>query len=277
MSVIAATCVTLAATLASAQPGDTVTLSGKCGDISLPRRDNAKPITIDASDARVRSLTIRGTAGWVWLGGTIDAPLPPEVWVNVFIDGSKRIEVAGATLTGGKTGVLVTRGSEDITLRGNVAIGLQSDGFNIATAKRVHLLGNTCTAFKPIPPVYDGARLVKDGTHPDCVQIWSFPGQMTTSDINVIGNRIYGKMQGITNFGAAPPQNVRVMNNEVEVSYWHGIAMTNSPGSFVWNNVVRTIEGAKAPNYPYYNIKAGIRADTQCGNVVDGDSVDGKC
>ena len=65
-----------------------------------------------------------------------------------------------------------------VKARGNIATGLQSDGFNIATATKVSLIGNICRDFKPIASIYDAAgNNIKDGTHPDCIQLWSEAGQ----------------------------------------------------------------------------------------------------
>ncbi|WP_375290994.1 hypothetical protein [Qipengyuania sp.] len=265
-----------------AKAGDTIVLDQRWiyGDLSLPRANHAVPVTIMASGTRARSLTIRQTAGWKWMGGTIASPLPPAVWVNVFIDNSDRIEIVGTTLTGGQTGVLVTRGSQDITLRNNIATGLRSDGFNIATASRVSLVGNMCTEFRPIPPVYRGTRLIKDGTHPDCIQVWSENGKPATSDIFIVGNRIGAGMQGITNFGARPPERVFVWNNDISMAgYWWAIAMNETTGADVRNNKVRTIQGSRAVGRPDLFVQAMVETSdhaVRCGNEVDGD-IDRQC
>ncbi|WP_375290995.1 hypothetical protein [Qipengyuania sp.] len=265
----------------AAKGGDTIILdrSRQFGDVRLPPANHAVPVTIDATGTKLTSLTIRGTSGWKWVGGTIDAPLPPKAWVTVMIDGAKRIEVAGATLTGGQTGVLVTRGSEDIVLRENIATGLRSDGFNIATATRVSLIGNTCKDFKPIPPVFQGKKMIKDGTHPDCIQIWSEKGKPPTSDIAIIGNRIGGGMQGITNFGALPPERVRIWDNDIEMSgFWWAIAMKGTKEADIRNNTVRTLPGSTAFGRPDVPARANVQADNgnRCGNRVDG-KADRKC
>lgn len=285
MSILTATCATLAAVLSSAQPGDTVRLSGRCGDVTLPARNHATPVTVDASRAVIRSLMVRGTAGWTWKGGTIDSPLPPTVWRNVMIDNARRIEISGVTLTGGQTGVLVTRGSEDVMLRDNIATGLQSDGFNVATARRVSIIGNTCRDFRPIPPVYANGRMVKDGSHPDCIMLWSEAGKEPTSDITIVGNKMSGAMQGISHFwhpklGRDKVYRVKVWDNDVEVSYFHGIYMENTPGADLRGNRVRTVSGATALGNPAMKVRAWLKADpagSSCGNYVDGKRVDRRC
>ena len=99
---------------------------------------------------------------------------------------------------GSKVGVTVTRGSEDIVLRDNIATGLLSDGFNVNWSKRVSLTGNTCHDFKPLLPVYDAAgKQLSAGTHNDCIQLWSVEGQEPTSDITITGNTARDYMQGI--------------------------------------------------------------------------------
>lgn len=280
---------TLASVLASAKAGDRIVLArGTYGDITLPSRNHAEPVEVDAGAATVRSLTFRNTAGWRWRGGTVDSPPKPvappfprdAVWRNVTIDNAHRIELAGVTLTGGHTGVLVTRGSSQVMLRENIATGLESDGFNIATATQVSLIGNVCRDFRPIPPIYDSAGkvLLKDGTHPDCIMMWSEPGKPPTSDITIIGNRAEGEMQGITHFwhprlGRDKVYRVTARDNIVEVSFWHGIFLENTPGSVVRNNIVRTTPGATALGRPHLKVKAWLRTDPdadRCGNTVNG-------
>lgn len=269
---------TLAFTLAQAQPGDTVALAfGNYGDVVLPVRNNRVPITIEASQATLRTLMIRGTAGWTWKGGKILTPLPPAAWRNVMIDNARRIEVSGVTLSAGHTGVLVTRGSSDIVLRNNIATGLQSDGFNIATATRVTLTGNSCTSFNPITPVFDAAgRMLKDGTHPDCIMMWSEKGKPATSDITITSNRMSGKMQGITAFwhptlGRDKVYRIKAIGNIVDVTYWHGISLDYAPGSEVRGNRVTSAAGARMLNYPYGPIRTWLKANegVACGNSVE--------
>lgn len=280
---------TLAAALKAARPGDRIVLdpSHPYGDVTLPPADHANPVEIVATGATIRSLMIRNTAGWRWVGGTIDSPLPPTarpfprdaVWRNVAIDNARRIELTGTTLTGGHTGVLVTRGSSDITLRENIADGLQSDGFNIATAKRVRLLGNTCRDFRPIPPVFQGTQMVEDGTHPDCIMLWSEAGKEPTSDIDIIGNNANGIMQGIAHFyhpqqGRDKVYRVRVEDNDLLLAgNWHGITLEHTPGSTVRRNIVRTVLGSTALGRPDLKPKVWVKTDpdaVRCGNVVDG-------
>lgn len=270
----------LSLALARAAPGDTVRLAaGYYEDIVLPVRDHRPAVVIDASAATVRSLTIRGTAGWAWRGGRIVSPLPPKVWRNVMIDNARRIEVSGTVLTGGHTGVVVTRGSEDIVLRANHATGLQSDGFNIATARRVSLIDNQCTDFRPIPAIFNAkGKMLKDGTHPDCIMMWSEKGQTPTSDLTITGNRMSGKMQGITHFwhpslGRGPVRNVKVLNNIVDVSWWHGINMDNTIGLTVRGNRVSSIAGARSPAFPFSPIRTWLKFEgtgiVACGNSVE--------
>lgn len=195
------------------------------------------------------------------------------------IDNARRIEITGTTLTGGHTGVLVTRGSEDVTLRNNIATGLQSDGFNIATAKRVSLIGNTCSSFRPIRPVYSASgTLLKDGTHPDCIMLWSEANRPPTSDIVITGNRMSGTMQGIAHFyhpqlGRPPVYNLTVNDNIIDVTYWHGITLQHTVGAQVKRNRVSSAAGARALGYPFGPVRTWLKAEgtgiAACGNYVE--------
>ena len=278
---------TLSAVLKAAKPGDVITLDQNrlYGDVALPIADHDPPVTIEAWNTKLRSLAFRGTAGWKWLGGTVDSPPldPPydryTVWRNVIIQNAKRIELASTVLTGGETGVLVTGGSEDIMMRGNLATGLRSDGFNIATAKRVSLIGNVCRDFRPILAIYDAAgKQVKDGTHPDCIMLWSEAGKEPTSDILISGNVAKGAMQGISHFwhqalGRDKVYRVRAWDNDVEVSYFWGIALANTPGSDIRFNRVATIPGAVDLARPTLKITTYFTSDpdaVRCGNTHNG-------
>ncbi len=279
---------TLRARLEAARPGDTVVLDQNAlyGDVTLPRRDHPTPVEIVAKGAQLRSLTVSGTAGWRWLGGTIDSPLPPAVWRNVTIEDARRIELAEVTLSGGHTGVLVTAGSSEVVLRGNIATGLQSDGFNIATATRVSLIDNICRDFKPVPSVWRGDTLVTDGTHPDCIQLWSEAGKPPTSDIDIIGNRAEGLTQGIAHYwhpqmGRDKIYRVKAWRNEVIADgFWGGILLEGVAGADVRSNTVRAATGAKALGRPHLKVDARLTADAdavRCGNAVEGGKADKTC
>lgn len=127
-----------AAVAKAAKAGQTITLApGYYGDLALPKADHAQPVTIDAARARIRTLTIRGTSGWRWRGGTITAP--PEAFRNVLIDSARRIEITKATITDGLAGVQVI-GSQDVSLFHNEVTGMQADGVNVVASQRVSTL-----------------------------------------------------------------------------------------------------------------------------------------
>lgn len=272
-----ATPATLREVLAAARPGDRVVLAGgSYGDVSLPKTDHARPVVVDARRATLKSLRIQNTAGWTWQGGRIDGDLPPRQYFDVAIDGARRIELRGVTLTGSMVGVTVTRGSEDILLKDNVATGLQSDGFNVNGGRRITLDGNSCADFRPILPIYDAAgKLVKDGTHNDCVQMWSVAGQAPLSDIVVTRTRARGYMQGIGQYySGGPIRNLTVTDNDIEVRFWHAISFSDVQGAVVTGNRIRTEKGAKAANFPFQSIRSWLKITgsdvRRCDNEVDG-------
>lgn len=265
---------TLAAVLAAAKAGDRIVLArGSYGDVKLPVRDHAPAVEIEASQARMRSLTAIGTAGWTWRGGTFAGEPSPKQWTTVDIRGSHRIEVASATMTGTQDGARIGLGSSDIVMRGNTVRGMTSDGFQIAGAERVSIIGNSCVDVRPIAPVFDAAgKMVKDGTHPDCVQFWS-DGKFPTRDLLIAGNKVRGDFQGIGKFGAGTVERVTVTGNDILVSSWWGISLTNVTGAVVRNNTVRTIPGARSGGPRPQAVKTRLRTQSgaaRCGNTLDG-------
>ena len=139
------------------------------------------------------------------------------------------------------------------------------------------LSGNICTSFVPIAPVFDAAgKMLKDGTHPDCIMMWSEKGKAPTSDITISYNRMSGKMQGITTFwhpilGRDKVYRVKAIGNIVDVTYWHGIMLDHTPGSEVRGNRVTSAAAARALNFPYSPIKTWLKANeaVACGNSVE--------
>ena len=263
-----ATPATLTAVLKAAKDGDTVVLArGSYGDVSVPRADHASPVTIDAARARLRTLTLRGTAGWRWTGGTIAAP--PEAFRAVMIDNARRVELTDVRIADGLSGAQVIS-SQDVTLRGNTITGMIADGINVVASQRVKILGNTIAEFRPLEVVRDaGGRIVKDAPHSDAIQLWSLAGKEPARDIAIIGNRISGKAQGITHFwhaaqGRPKVERVTVERNEVAVESWWGIGMLDTPGAIVRHNTVRTLANGKGLRARLLAEKNVIR----CGNTV---------
>jgi hypothetical protein len=160
--------------------------------------------------------------------------------------------------------------STKIDVIGNKFDGVRSDGVNIAMSQRVRILGNACVNFRPIRPIYasDG-RLLVDGDHPDCIQAWSRRGFAPTSDVTIEDNAAEGEMQGISFFdpGQGGYDRIVIRNNNLRLSYWNGIVALEARNSLVTDNIVATVSGARALNWPFQLIATWIRL-TGVNNVV---------
>lgn len=285
LAALVATPSTLPAQLRAARGGDTIMLrEGRYGAVSIRNLRFNTAIRIDARNATVSAVTIRNSAGVDWLGGTLIGPRSQSFGVAI-VD-ARDISVTGMRITGPRIGLSMAR-STDIDVTGNSFDGVRSDGVNIAASQRVRITGNVCINFRPIRAIYasDG-RLLVDGDHADCIQGWSLRGNRPTSDLTITDNVAEGEMQGITFFnpGEGGYDRITIRNNDMNLSYWHGIAVMEGRNTLVTENRVRTIPGARAQNWPFQLIRAWIyttgRNNRVCGNVVqalpDGEGT-GRC
>lgn len=248
----------------AARAGDRIILTpGVYGDLLVPQADHKVPVTVDARAADIKTLIFRKTAGWVWTGGTIDSRGNAKSTKVVLVDESDRITLSGVTVQNGINGVVVARGSEDIVLKDMTARWLGGDGFVLMGAKKVKLLNNKCLQFR-----------TNDTRHPDCIQMWSPSAENPTEDVDIIGTKAVGNMQGITHFwheklGRPPVRRIRLLNNNLTVSNWWGIALQNASGADIRGNTVRTLPGAVFKGHipkarlRYYGDKV-----VACGNLV---------
>ena len=269
-----ATPATLDAILFTARGGEQIVLApGQYGDVTLPAKDYASQVSIDASQAEFTSLIFRRVGRLAMNGGTVNGPR--EQTHAVLVDGSHDVAIRNMRLSGSRVGIGVSR-SHDIALEHNVFDGLRSDGINIDSAQKVLIADNVCKNFDPIPASYDAAgKLIKDGDHPDCIQGWSLPGRPPTSDVTISGNSGTGFMQGIF-FSRARSggfDRIIIRNNTFDLSIFNGIMLTEARDSEVTDNVVRTIRGSVMPSYPHHPITAWIRVTGErnrvCGNKAD--------
>lgn len=272
-----ATPATLTRVLASAEGGDTIILApGDYGRVTLSRRRFARPVTLDARQARFEQLTVRGASGVVIAGGIVQSP--PET-LGVFIDGSDHVTVRDMTIGGALVGITLRR-STDVVVAGNRLLGVRSDGINIGMSQRVRVERNECRDFRPVPPVFDSrGKLVKDGDHPDCIQGWSRPGDAPTGDVTVIGNRAVGRMQGVffNNYvrdgvDDGGYDRMVVRNNDLTLSMYNGVVLEAVRGAVVTGNIVRPEPGARNLWWPFRPVTPWIKligTDIRaCGNAV---------
>ena len=272
---IAATCSTIAAMLAYASGGDTITLHGRCDAITI-RQKYESTVTIDASKALVRGLVILGE-NIHWKGGVLAAPDglrgngPAGYAVKVLY--SKSVTIEGALITDANRGVVLDR-SKDVTVTKNRFNGLRVDGIIASQVEGMEVTYNDFRNSKPNPSTcvepdgqmaFEVARRNCDGTwrdgdHPDAVQM-----RNGVTDALVAYNRVTGKTQGLTQMDSrndAPLKNVIIRKNAIATDGYHRLTLTRCYGCRIEGNYVRRQRGSMKKAVIYEGMAA------RCGNFV---------
>jgi hypothetical protein len=118
--------------------------------------------------------------------------------------------------------------NDNVTLQGNKVSYIVNDGFIGSATSNLVIKDNYFTNFQHTGPV-----------HPDCIQLYTKPGDTPAHDILITGN-VYNRgngtpVQGIwirNDTGLAPFENVTVSNNTIIGSAYQGIGIT-AVGSLV--------------------------------------------
>lgn len=285
MTILAATCATLAAIVTTAQPGDTVKLTGTCGVIEI----NAQPsgvVTINADRASVAGLRFYGAANISWVGGVIRAKSgmggAAADGYAIHVRGSRRIAVREATVTEARIGAVVLD-SDTVTFKNNAFLALRMDGITASLTRGLTISNNRFADFRPNPSTCTSPEGVvtygvaardcvgtwDDGDHPDAVQLRNGVVRAVLE-----WNQVFGKTQGLTQMattGDAPLQNVIVRWNHIETSTYHPITLGACNECVIRENVVRRAPGSLVKSI----ILKGLAA--RCGNEVQDDAPDGVC
>jgi nitrous oxidase accessory protein NosD len=279
MAVIAATCATIVAALASASGGSTIKLSGDCPAIAISR--SYRPIlTVDADGATVRGLTIQGS-GIAWKGGTIRAAAGMDAkgkpGYGALVRGSN-LSIVGVTFTDANRGMVIDQAA-DIKVQSSKFVALRTDGIIASNSRNLEITRNefsgslpratTCT--RPDDVVRGLSKRVctergghwQDGDHPDAIQLRDA----------IIGaligwNRIEGETQAIGQMDAPtdrPLADIKIVGNHIRATSGHSITLTNCEGcSIIDNDVARVGPGKTVLRFKPEMTKA-------CGNrVADG-------
>ncbi len=279
-----ATPATVQAVLCGASGGDTVTLSpGQYANIRLSNATFRPALQIDARAATLVGAAFTGVTGVEIVGGEFRLPPPrmakdgktsiyeaairingstmvrvtgarftgpggdgssPEApfgdGYGVYARNSRQVEVTESRLAGLKTGIVIMA-VDGFNISGNRFSGMRSDGINVAESRNGRLHENECRSTR-----------IREGEHPDCIQMWSRSTSAPTSDVSIRLNSIRGHTQGIGLFNHKRNgvddggfDRIVIEENDIEVSYPHAIAMTDARDSVVRNNKVRTLSGAK--------------------------------
>lgn len=253
---IAATCNTIAAMLAFASGGDTITLTGNCGVIEI-KRSYSSAVTIDASHATVRGLRITGQ-NVIWRGGVISAPATMDTsgpnGYAVKISG-RNVTMKGATITAAKKG-LVIDGAQNVVVDRNKFWRLREDGIIASNTRGMTVTNNAFTESLPLPSrcvAQDGSVTYgvasrncegtwADGNHADAVQM-----RNGIENAVIANNKIRGETQGIAQMdtpGDRPLRTVTVRANTIITDGYHRITLTECLGCVIRDNTVRKIAGS---------------------------------
>ena len=291
------------AILLSAKGGDTIVMApGEYPDQGLLRRTFEPALVIDSHAAVMVGWQFATVSGVTFRGGIFRVPPPMDsrkepgtlAYGTAFqLYTASHIHISDATFQGpgnlqvdppvlGQGWGIRVNGGEDVWvtdsrfegLRGgaafgqiegfkivnNVSAGSRSDGFDVALSHRGLIEGNTCL----------GTQMSGEGEHPDCIQLWSRPTAPPVSDIVIRKNKIYGATQGIGMFNHTRNgvndggfDRIVIEDNDIEVSFPHGIGINGERDSIVRNNHVRTMKGAK-----YLTRISTEEATLRCGNTV---------
>lgn len=257
-----ATSANLKAVFAAAGAGDTIALSGSFGKLGLSDRSFARPLLIDARNARFNGrLDIENVDGLTFSGGTFGSSTASwQAGGTLNVESSSNIVFKSLTMIAdgkGKARGLTFRDSDSISLlnssftgfriaagantvtqglfSGNRIIGATSDGINIVNSHFVTATNNICTSTTP-----------SAGAHPDCIQLWSLAGQPVQSDIRLLGNKAYGHTQGFTSFDPLRGGGLRIemTGNYVNTTLPQGLACYACVDSRFVDNVLITGKGA---------------------------------
>lgn len=286
--ILAATCATLAAMLATpgvgTQQGDTVQLRDECDKLEIKGRRFPYRVTIDASRAVVKSMIIWDSENITWRGGIIAAYGGGDGFAydgyGLYMRGVKNVRITGVTFTDAKKAIVLTE-SEGVTIESNRFWRVREDGIIATKSRNTRIDGNDFTDSQPNPttctlpngtvlrgiPARDCQGVFDDGNHADAIQVYD--GMI---DLKIRGNRITGNTQGIGQMGgstSAPMKRVVVSDNHVAGSQAHQISLYACEDCLIARNVVR--RGG--------TMKAIIRAGTavRCGNDVQDEKADGGC
>ena len=267
------------ASIADAKPGSTIVLPpGDAGILTLDNLNFSPAITIDASPARITGLVVSNSSGIAVIGGKIIGPGGRSYGVS--INRSRQVSITGMDISGAHRGVVVNV-SSDIVLADNRLHALLSDGIDVGLSRRVRIERNSCSDFHPaLAQFTPGGVRIKDGDHPDCIQVWSRPSESPSADISITGNTVDGVMQGIflgdhvrNGVSDGGFDRVTIRDNIIHAGFYHGILVDNARNSVVRNNTVTSL-GIRSPKPPYRVMRASIHLTpgiAACGNRVDGD------
>ena len=268
----------------------------------LQHRRFKPAITIDARAATISDWFVDDAGGLLILGGTFHLAPPrtnpktggPAWGAAIRFENASNVEISEAMFAGpGKADAkdsnlygegygAVFHASSDVVLTRNQFSGFKV-GLVLGLVDKFRITNSTFTAMRAdgmdIAAAHDGliegnscsGTIVRDGEHPDCVQLWSTPTAPPTSDIAIRHNKVTGNTQGISLFNHVRNgvddggfDRITIEDNDVNVAASQAIALSNGRDSVVRKNHVSTVVGNR------YRASINATGDIRrCGNVVE--------
>ena len=245
---VTATPANIDSVIAAASGGTTIMVSGTHGVVTIVGRKFAPPLVLRGGN--FAGIVLRNVDGVTLSGSTITGTGQRNSY-GVFVRTSANVRIEKAQIGGANRGIVLAT-VNDFAIVDSRFDGLGSDGIDIALSHRGVVSGNVMTNFRPRPPVYADGKLVKDGDHPDGIQLWSRPTDPPTSDITITGNSITGEVQCI--FGGNHVRNgvddggfdrIVVENNTCRNTVGRGITLNSARASRIRFNDAASIPGSR--------------------------------
>lgn len=245
--------------LSGCKGGETIDLTGQSVEPSEIRDfDFARPVTLNggtylARSGKSRAFRLNSCSGIVFSGGKVEGA--DRTVTGFLFQKCRDMVMRNMQFSGLKHGVAVNQ-CDGFTLEGCTFRDLRIDAFRSGGSRRVRVISNYATDFRPINT---GGK----GDHPDFIQFWPLDGS-DNSEIEIIGNRFERgdglPAQGIFVRGIyndketgkpTRPQFGRVVicGNVIDGGLRNGISVSGVASGQVTDNVVLSREGEEFESF----------------------------
>ena len=259
MAILTATCASLAATLAAAQPGDVVRLPqqpARCGYVRLHGINKAAPgVRVEIAPGQRIGLHITNSSGLNFVGGHFEgaASAPDLRWIRsgIYVRDASRLSFRNARFGHPESDTQIMaylHGVTDLEISGSRFQWARADGIMVRDSERLRFTDNLFLANGAIQSICtwpdgrteivlnptrcrNGGGVWVDGSHPDGIQMFS-----NVQDVLVARNRFDGFMQGVGWHGTGGERGVRriwVVDNDIRTTYSWGAKLDS------WDSLAR--------------------------------------
>lgn len=255
------TCAALLAALSGPAGGKTLQLSEDCANVMV-RHQHQAPLVIDAAGHMIRGFTVAKDAGNIVLrGGNVSAPVGESAagpaGYAVLLRGARNVVIEKMRFTNFNRGIVTDMaekisvvnnsfemGQDGIIANGGGDLEFSHNDFKAVSfvPSRCQLAGKVETGLSSKACTGKGGNWT-DGWHQDAIQL-----RNGIQGVRVVGNTIAGVQQGIGQMAArtdTPMNNIVIRDNQVSVTGYHSITVTNSTNVQIVANSVTQETGLK--------------------------------